>query len=183
MLTLFHKTTAMEKQTEQPIQSAPALTEEKILQYQEKLKLEQNLPMGIVGGAAAAIVGAAVWALVTVGTGYQIGWMAVGVGFLVGYSIRFLGKGVDNIFAIVGGALALVGCLLGNFFSLIGFAAKSEDVNVFSILSTIDYSIVPGIMIESFSPMDLLFYGIAAYEGYKFSVRQVTEEEIIQNSK
>ncbi len=173
----------MENQTEQPAESAPALTEDKILQYREKLKLEQNLPLGIAGGAAAAIVGAAVWALVTVGTGYQIGWVAVGVGFIVGYSIRFLGKGVDNIFAIVGGALALFGCLLGNFFSLVGFAAKSENVDVFSILFSIDYSLVPGIMIESFSPMDLLFYGIAAYEGYKFSIRQITEEEVIQNSK
>ncbi len=173
----------MENQSEQPVQPAPALTEEKVLQYREKLKLEQNLPMGIAGGAAAAVVGAVVWALVTVSTGYQIGWMAVGVGFLVGYSVRFLGKGLDNIFAIAGGALALVGCLLGNFFSLVGFAAKSEGVDVFGILGSIDYSLVPSIMMESFSPMDLLFYGIAAYEGYKFSIRQITEEEVIQNSK
>jgi hypothetical protein len=173
----------MENQNEPPVQSAPALTEEKILQYRERLKLEQNLPLGIAGGAGAAIVGAAVWALVTVGTGYQIGWMAVGVGFLVGYSIRFFGKGLDNVFGIIGGAFALVGCLLGNFFSLVGFAAKSENIDVISILFSIDYSLVPDIMIEAFSPMDLLFYGIAVYEGYRFSIRQITQEEVIENSK
>ncbi len=172
----------MENQQESKVETT-ALTEEKILQYREKLKLEQNLPLGVAGGAGAAIVGAAVWALVTVGTGYQIGWMAVGVGFLVGYSIRFFGKGIDNVFGIIGGVFALVGCLLGNFFSLVGFAAKSENVDVISILFSIDYSLVPDIMIEAFSPMDLLFYGIAVYEGYRFSVRQITHEEVIENSK
>jgi hypothetical protein len=33
---------------------------------------------------------------------------------------------------------------------------------------------VPELMLEAFSPMDLLFYGIAVYEGYKFFFRQIT---------
>lgn len=159
----------------------PVLTEEHVLQYKEKLKLEQNLPFAFAGGTAAALVGGIIWALITVSSGYQIGWMAVGVGFLVGFSVRFLGKGIDKVFGIVGASLALVGCLLGNFFSLIGFAAKQENLGIFNILASIDYSMVPDVMIEAFSPMDLLFYGIAIYEGYRFSFRQVTEEEVMQN--
>jgi hypothetical protein len=38
--------------------------------------------------------------------------------------------------------------------------------------------IVLEIMKETFSPIDLLFYGIAIYEGYKLAVRQVTDEEM-----
>jgi hypothetical protein len=38
---------------------------------------------------------------------------------------------------------------------------------------------VPEVMMDAFSPMDLLFYGIAIYEGYKFSFRQITEEELL----
>jgi hypothetical protein len=33
-------------------------------------------------------------------------------------------------------------------------------------------------MAATFSPMDLLFYGIAIYEGYKFSFRQLTDEDM-----
>jgi hypothetical protein len=36
------------------------------------------------------------------------------------------------------------------------------------------------LMSISFSPMDLLFYGIAVYEGYKFSFRRMTGEEMQQ---
>jgi vacuolar-type H+-ATPase subunit I/STV1 len=146
------------------------------------LRLEQNLPLGFAGGTAAAIVGAIVWAIITVATGYQIGWIAMGVGFIVGYSVRYLGKGMDPIFGIMGGALALFGCLLGNFFSLIGITANQEGMPYLDLLSNIDYSLIPEIMIDTFSPMDLLFYGIAAYEGYKFSFRQITEQEIAANA-
>jgi hypothetical protein len=33
-------------------------------------------------------------------------------------------------------------------------------------------------MATTFSPMDLLFYGIAVYEGFKLSFRKITHEEI-----
>lgn len=165
----------------QPIEN-PSLDEGKLLAYKEKLKMEQNLPMAFLGGSGAAILGGIGWALVTVATNYQIGWMAVGVGFLVGYCVRSLGKGIDKVFGIVGAALALLGCLLGNFFTLIGAYAKQESTGVFDVLVSIDYSLVPQVMIDAFSPMDLLFYGIAVYEGYRFSFRKLTGQEIIDNA-
>jgi hypothetical protein len=33
-------------------------------------------------------------------------------------------------------------------------------------------------MVAFFSPMDLLFYGIATYEGYQLSFRQLSPEEL-----
>jgi hypothetical protein len=161
---------------------APTLDEGKLLQYREKLRMEQNLPMGFVAGFAAALLGALLWAIITVSTGYQIGWMAVGVGFLVGFSINKMGRGIDKTFGIMGAALALLGCLMGNMFTLLGVVANEEGMGYFELFLTADYSAVLDIMIETFSPMDILFYGIAIYEGYKFSFRQLTEEEIRVNA-
>lgn len=172
----------MENQSQESVAATTVLDEGKLLQYKERLKMEQNLPMGFLAGSAAAIAGAIVWALITVSTEYQIGYMAVGVGFLVGYAVRFMGKGIDKVFGVMGALLALTGCLLGNFFSLVGFAAKQDDIGVLDILVSIDYSLVPGAMMETFSPMDLLFYGIAIYEGYRFSFRLITEQEITANA-
>lgn len=150
--------------------------------FKEQLKAQQNLPMGILAGAAAAIVGAAIWAVVTVVIEYQIGWMAVGVGFLVGYAVRLFGKGVSNVFGIAGAVLALSGCVLGNLFSTCGFLANQESVPLARLLGNVLTQ--PAVAIEilkaTFSPMDILFYGIAVYEGYKFSFRQITQEELTQ---
>ncbi|MEY2539483.1 MAG: hypothetical protein QOG67_3223 [Verrucomicrobiota bacterium] len=135
----------------------------------------QNLPVAIAAGLAAAIIGGIGWALLTINTGYQIGYMAVGVGFLVGFAVR-LGNGTDKIFSYTGALLAFLGCLIGNFLSMVGFFASAEKLSFLSALSQIDYSKVPSAMASAFNPMDLLFYGIAIYEGYRLSVHGKKQE-------
>ena len=173
------------EQTPAPEATTPTghtINEARLTRYREQLVHEQNLPLGVAAGVSASVVMGLLWAAITVATEFQIGYMAVAVGFGVGYAVRYAGRGLDQIFGITGAALALLGCLLGNFFSLLGFVAKSQDLNVFELFAAIDYGMVPAAMLESFSPMDLLFYGIAIYEGYKFSFRQITEAELLANA-
>ncbi len=153
------------------IQSLP---QEKI----DKLLAEQKLIPGLLVGAVVGLIGAVLWALITVATEYQIGYMAVAIGAGVGYSIRFVGKGIQPIFGIWGAGIALLSVFLGNIFGIVGFFSVSEEASFFELLSTIEFSILLDIMVESFSPIDILFYGIATYEGYKFSFRQLNSENI-----
>ena len=136
------------------------------------LLARQNLPMGLAGGLVAAVIGAVVWAVVTVSTHFQIGWMAVGVGFLVGYAVRALGKGVTQPFQIIGAVCALLGCLLGNLLSDCGFVAAetSEPLGRVVVAVLTHPAAAVSLLGATFSPMDLLFYGIAIYEGFKLSV-------------
>lgn len=169
------------EQAEQTFQVDPA----KMQAFNDRLEAEQNLLPGVLGGVVAAVIGAAIWAVVTVATKYQIGWMAIGVGFLVGFAVRTLGKGVSKSFGIVGAMCALFGCLLGNVLTACGFLANQESIPVFQVV--LKALTRPALAVElikiTFSPMDLLFYGIAVYEGYKFSFRQITPEEIASLSK
>ncbi len=131
---------------------------------------DQNLGMGIVAGLAAAIVGGVLWAVITYYAGIQIGWMAIGIGFLVGFSIRHFGKGKDVSFSIAGAFLALVGCLLGNIFTVCMYISVESGEGIFNVLSGLDFSTMSDYLITSFRLMDAVFYGIAIYEGYKYSV-------------
>jgi hypothetical protein len=134
--------------------------------------------MGIIGGMVAALIGAGAWATVTVLTNFQIGWMAVGVGFLVGYAVRVFGKGLSNVYGFVGATLALTGCLAGNLFSVCAVISKQEAIPFFDLISRLNPLIIIDLMKATFSPIDLLFYGIAVYEGYRFSFRQITQDEL-----
>jgi hypothetical protein len=133
---------------------------------------------GAIAGLAAAMIGAAVWAGVTIVTEYQIGWMAVAVGFMVGYAVRVGGKGIDSTFGYLGATLALLGCAAGNLFATVGFVANQESASFLDVASRLDLTIIQEIMVATFTPMDLLFYGIAVYEGYKLSFRQLSQEEM-----
>jgi ABC-type lipoprotein release transport system permease subunit len=93
--------------------------------------------------------------------------MALGVGALVGFALR-IGNG-GKAFGVLGAFLALFGCILGNYLSLIAFASAEEHVAIFTMLNNADVSKVINAMWDDFISGSFLFYAMAAYEGYKFS--------------
>jgi hypothetical protein len=155
------------------------LDQSKVNSLLQRRKAEQSLPLALAAGVVAALVGAVIWAIVTsLTSGFQIGWMAVGVGFLVGFAVQYLGKGIEPSFQYVGAACALLGCVLGNYLAAVGFAAQYLHVDYFTMISRIPLDKVGVLMQASFQPMDLLFYAIAVYEGYRFSLKRLTPAEL-----
>lgn len=150
----------------------------RLQQFQRKMREEQDLSRGFLAGLGAAILGACLWAVITVLTGYQIGWMAVGVGFLVGFANRTFGRGVDKTFGYCGALLALVGCLLGNLLSVCIIIGNQTETSSLAVLSGLNPGTAMELMTATFQPMDILFYGLALYEGYKFSFRQLSDKEV-----
>ncbi|MGI9592106.1 MAG: hypothetical protein ACR2P8_12110 [Myxococcota bacterium] len=144
----------------------------------QRLESEQNLVAGAAAGFAASLVGAAAWAGMTVATGFQIGFMAIGIGFLVGYAVRTAGRGVTSTFGVVGATLALVGCALGNLLAVTAIVAGNDGVPFFEALGQLDVALARELMVAFFSPMDLLFYGFAVYEGYRLSFRELGASEL-----
>jgi hypothetical protein len=143
----------------------------------EQLRSEQNLGMAVVAGLLAAFFGAGVWAATTVATGYQIGWMAIGIGFVVGLAMRLVGKGIDPIFGIVAAVLSLVGCVTGNLLTMTYFIADSQGIPYTELLAQMNLELAIEIMTVTFDPMDILFYAIAVYFGYRYAFRQLTEAD------
>lgn len=147
---------------------------------QSLLQSRQNLSKGIFGGFLVALLCAVAWASITVASGYQTGFMAVGLGLAVGHAVAYFGQGIEPAFRFVGAILALLGCVLGNTFSLIGFAAEDIGTSIWEVIAFIDISALPQALIDFTEPMDLLFYGIALFEGYKFSVKQLSADHLVK---
>jgi hypothetical protein len=139
---------------------------------------DDNLPLALIAGLVAAAVGAGLWAVITVASGWQIGWMAVGVGFLVGIASRKLGNGSTVVFGIIGAVLSLAGCLAGNLLSVVGFITKEYGTPFLANLSQLTPPVAVNLLVETGSPMDLLFYGIAVYEGFKLSIVPAPEPQM-----
>ena len=147
----------------------------------EKYRSEQNLPAAIGAGVAVGIIGALLWAAITVATGYQIGYMAIAIGAGVGIAMRMAGKGMDQVFGISGGIIAILSCLLGNLFSIVGAVADYEGLGYMETFNLMQSSEITSLMAETFSGIDLFFYAIAGYEGYKFAFRALTEKEVAES--
>jgi hypothetical protein len=131
----------------------------------------ERLLLGVIAGIIAAAIGAVVWALITYWTKFQIGWMAIGVGALVGVALRFLGKGSSIKFGIIGALLAVLGCLAGNFLVACINTARYYDISVFDVLPEVNMTIIIETIKQNFHVIDLLFYALAIYAGFKFSYK------------
>jgi hypothetical protein len=144
----------------------------------QRLFQQQNVSLATIAGFVAALLGAGIWTGVTVATKYQIGYMAIGVGFLVGFAVRYFGKGLVPLYGYVGGGLSLFGCVLGNFMTTCVFVGQDQSIPLLQILSNMTPSLAGEILKVSFQPMDLLFYGIAVYAGYQYSFRTLTDADL-----
>lgn len=145
--------------------------------YQELLN-EQNLSLAIVGGILVGLTGAVLWAVITVATGWQIGYMALAIGAGVGYSMRYLGKGIEQIFGIAGATIAVFSCIIGNLLSVLAFLATEEGLTYMETILFFDYSYTFDLLVDTAHLMDLVFYVISGFEGYKFAFRQFNQAEI-----
>jgi len=154
-----------------------SMTEEEAQRAMEFLRAEQNLIMGAVAGFIAAVSGALIWAVITVTTDYQSGWMAVGIGFLVGMAVRTAGKGIDQVFGVIGAVMALVGCALGNIFTFAYFLSMQTGSPLMEVLNQLDVEMVAEFMLTTFQVTDILFYGLALYFGYRYAFRQLTMDD------
>ena len=134
----------------------------------EQIDDQPNLLMGLIGGGIAMLVSAIVWGAITYFTEYQIGWMAIGVGFLVGIAVKFFGRGKSVIFGISSAVLALVGCILGNLIFYSGVIAREESASFLQVFFLLLLSPAAAIDVFTiaFGFMDILFYSLAAYAGF-----------------
>ena len=144
----------------------------------QEMLSEQSIGKAIIFGILAAVAGALIWAAITVITGSQIGYVAIGLGILVGFAVKFGGKGLTPVYGVIGALLAVVSCILGNYFSGVGFVASEGDLSYTETMKLLPiFSTIP-LMLQELDPMDFLFFGLAGYFGYKFSIRSLDEDDL-----
>jgi hypothetical protein len=132
-----------------------------------------NLTIGAAAGFVVAILAAVLWAAITYFAEFQIGWMAIGVGVAIGYTVRVLSKGGGFLPGMLSASLALFGCVLGNFLTVVAVVAVHESVSMPNVLLgfLLNPDVIIKAMVATFQPLDLLFYGFAVYYGFRVSAR------------
>jgi hypothetical protein len=129
---------------------------------------------GLAAGLVAAIVASAIWYAVVVVTGFQVGLVAIAVGFLVGQAVvlgaRRRGSvvlvGASVVFTLL--ALAISEYLIVVHFVGLEFAADGLTIEV---LQPIDFMIEVGAESVQADPLTLLFWAIALFQAVAIPAR------------
>jgi hypothetical protein len=141
------------------------------------LKKNQNIGRALVGGLLSSMVLAILFSLLTLLIKIQIAYFAIPIGILIGLVIRKFGQGIDLIFGFLGGAFALLSCLLSNLMILAGTHMLARDVTIGESFALIWEFGLWNSLTSSLAIFDLIFYTLAAFTGFRFAFFRITIPE------
>ena len=142
-----------------------------------RLRADQRVVAGLLAGLGAAAAGAALWAWVAVQLGVLWGATALGVGAAVGFAVRWAGRGVHPGFGGIAACCALLGCVVGNACAMTFLwaaqapEALSSAITGWQLLA--DPARVAALARQNFDAMHLVFYAVAAIEGYWLAFERI----------
>jgi hypothetical protein len=133
----------------------------------------QNVPLGIAGGIVGAVIAGFVWYFVAVGTGKEIGYISLGLGYLVGMGVHIgAGKKRGHNLQVISAVIAAAAIFVTQKFVYDFF------LNQYAQAHLTEYPQLAGqVLSASFfdtdflsaltSPMGLLIYALGIYFAYK----------------
>ena len=115
------------------------------------------------GAGLSAVLGAIVWAIVAVLTGYQIGWIAWGGGAAAGGGMSYGADEVEDgtIPGIITAFMALAGILLGKILIVIWL------LNQAGAPEPLGQPVIALVFRHMFAPIDAVFILLAFFTAYK----------------
>ena len=162
----------MEQKNFQPEVSAPPPSP---VVQEEPTGYPIRLALGVAGGLLGAIIGGLVWGLIMKATEYEVGYVALGIGFLCGWAVGFFSqKGRGIIFQLIAVGTSIFGIFFGKYFGFY-LIVKDEISEYFgpeaakeiSFFSKDVFDIFLEVLRENPNLYDLLFIGLAVYYAWR----------------
>ncbi|MFE0515497.1 hypothetical protein [Streptomyces sp. NPDC058964] len=125
---------------------------------------KDNIAVGLLAALGAAVVTAVVYGLVIGLTKHEIGWAAVGVGFVIGLAAGRIG-GRNPVLGIVSAVLALGSVYLGQLVGEAMIGAKEVGVS-FNEVFFQHFGIVQEAWKADADPLTFVFFAIAAWAAF-----------------
>ncbi|MBO4254631.1 hypothetical protein [Streptomyces griseorubiginosus] len=126
--------------------------------------VRNNIGVGLVAAFAAAVVAAGVYGAIIGLTKHEIGWAAVGVGFLVGLAAGRLG-GRNPVLPVASAALSLGSVYIGQLVGEAMIGAKETPLS-FNELFFQHFDVVQEAWKADADPLTFVFFAIAAYVAF-----------------
>lgn len=124
---------------------------------------------GILAGLGVMVVSAGIYAAIIDATKYEITYMALAIGLLVGLAVGKVG-GRNPLLPAAAVVMALLGIFLGEFIGLALVAGRMADISATNLLLSHTGLVFDGWK-QDLNAKSALFYGIGGIEAFVFTRR------------
>ena len=142
-----------------------------------RLLAAQSVRNALTGGLITVILFAALWVVVTAITERIFPWFSVLLGFVVGFVVRAVGKGLDWRFPSIAAVLTVLGSLLGIVAISAATTAGEYATSTVTILSRATPLTWPVFFDEVLTAADYIYAAIAAAIAAFYANRRLTRRQ------
>lgn len=93
----------------------------------------------LIGGGIAALVGGFIWGATASASGYEVGWLAWGIGLATGLGAVLGGRGSDGNIGTIAVICAVAGIFIGKVVMVAGLISKEPDEVARQILNQLSF--------------------------------------------
>ncbi|MEV7088961.1 hypothetical protein AB0O07_24255 [Streptomyces sp. NPDC093085] len=126
--------------------------------------VRDNLALGLLAAVVAALVSAGIYGAIAGAIEREVGWAAIGVGFLIGLAAGKAG-GPGPVLPVVSAALAIGAVYLGQILGIAILIGKSMNLAVTDILVD-HFGELTRAWSEGAGAMTLLFFALAVFAAF-----------------
>ncbi|MER7932531.1 MULTISPECIES: hypothetical protein [unclassified Streptomyces] len=152
------------QQVPQPADGNPFAQQAPVAVPQPPAPLRGNVALGLAAAVVAAVAAAALYGMIIGFTEHEIGWAAVGVGFVIGLAAGRLG-GRNPVLAVAAALLALGSVYLGQLVGEAMIGADQLDLG-FSEVFFQHFGVVQDAWKDAADPLTFLFFAIAGWAAF-----------------
>ena len=148
--------------------------------FLERLRQRQSLLRAFALGVPALALMGFLWGAVNGISGVPLEWLPfIGMGYMVGTSVRAAGKGIDRRFGVVGAVLTLLGCLVSRFLAVsITLGFQNPGLSNFTLLAEGTLGLRLRLLLDSTDWYNLAALVLSVCQGYYFARYRITPQEM-----
>jgi hypothetical protein len=142
-----------------------------------RLVAAQSIRKAIVAGLVAIILFSLFWVVLSELTNRIFPWLTVVLGFLLGSSIRLVGRGTDWRFPLIAAILAASGSLIANIVVAASVTAEGFGTGTIQVLQAVTSMTWPVFFDEVLTIADGVYASVAAALAAFYANRRLSRSE------
>ena len=142
-----------------------------------RLARRQSMRGAVTAGLIAILAFCIAWAALTSATGRVLTWMTVVLGAMVGYAVRYAGRGIDRRFPVLAAVLTLAGAVGSNVVVAATTTAAAFGTDTLHVLRAVTGMTWPVFFEEHWNAGDTFFAVLGAGLAAFLAPRKLTRRQ------
>lgn len=127
----------------------------------------RDLIFGLARGLFVGLAGGWIWAMISIASEAQFGFMAIFVGLLTGLAVRLFGDPESFALGITAALSAFAGIFFGNFLVVLNILAAETGLSLSGVWNELGFRGLLDACGIFTTPVDFVFYGIGTFAAFK----------------